>query len=409
MKRLALMFSGGGTQYVGMSKNFYERYPFVRDTFNEATRLVGYDITALCFEGKHDDADVTRKNLEAIFVVSFAMSQVYDKEIGLRPQYLLGHSLGEYTALVYADSLRFGDALKLISVRGELAQTESRRSIGGMMAVNKLTGDTIEQLCAEAVRAGMKVFVSVYNSRFQYVLSGSMSDLLTIRIRFEELGGNCQMLDTGFASHCALMDEACGQFNNVLRTIDFRQPKINVISNLTGSQYESASEVRNSLSLHLTKPVQWQRSVEGLEHKVDGFVEIGPQSVLKNLVEFILPRYPSFSLDDRHGVVSLKKYAGIPSNNLDGFLKECLRLAVCTKNNNPSADGHQEVVSCFRDLEALADITSVRSAADQSVLLGISRLTKILELKHIDQAEAKALINSAIKTYLPTSQSVLTI
>jgi [acyl-carrier-protein] S-malonyltransferase len=303
-KRIALVFPGQGSQYVGMGKELYEASPAARRIFDQADQVLGFELSKLCFEGPQEELDDTVNAQPAILTVSIACLEALKERFGPfgylgAPSLVAGHSLGEFTALVAAGVLDFEDALKLVRERGRLMKESGEQRPGGMAAVVGLDDKTLEEVVQEAQAEGV-VSVANANSPGQTVLSGEHRALQRAMELAKARGAKLvQRLQVSIAAHSPLMQSASARFDELLDRFQLRPPEVPLIANISGRALTTVEELRQELSQQLTRPVQWTRSVqEMVSHGVDTIVEVGPRQVLSGLIKRITPHARPVPLTD---------------------------------------------------------------------------------------------------------------
>jgi len=286
---IAFIYPGQGSQYVGMGKDLFEKFQQSRKTYLKSNEILGFDLSSTSFEGPEEKLKQTYITQPAIFVHSFAITELLRDK--LKCSYTAGHSLGEYTALVNAGALSFEDGLKLVKLRGELMQKAGEEQKGTMAAVIGLEARVLETVCEEASSAGV-VQIANYNSPGQIVISGSVNGVRKAMEISKEKGARKVLeLVVHGAFHSPLMEPAREELKKTLYDTDIKNVRIPVYSNVTGAAVTSgtpAELIRDLLYKQLTSPVRWQESVENMI--TDGakeFIEIGPGKVLQGLVKRI--------------------------------------------------------------------------------------------------------------------------
>jgi [acyl-carrier-protein] S-malonyltransferase len=285
MGTTAFLFPGQGSQYVGMAKDLYEQHPEARALFEQADAVVGFPLSKICFDGPEEELKQTKNTQPAIFLHSIAIARIHHGE---RASMAAGHSLGEYSALVYAGALTFEDGLRLVRLRGELMQQAGVEQPGTMAAVVGLESTVIDEVCRMASDAGI-VQVANFNSPGQIVISGSVSGVRKAMELAKERGAKLvKELPVSGAFHSPLMESAKSGLREALERTAIRDASIPVYANVSAKPVRAVTEIRRLLYEQLTSPVRWEETIKNMAF--DGasmFVEIGPGKVLQGLVKRI--------------------------------------------------------------------------------------------------------------------------
>lgn len=294
----AVIFPGQGSQYSGMGRFLYDNYQTARETFKLADDTLNFSLSDLCFNDNIKDITKTYNTQPALLTISYIMYQIYIKKRDLRPSLLLGHSLGELTALVCSNAIKFTDGIKIARDRGLYMQECGDKSEGSMLAVLSDDFKLIKKFCSEISSEKLILEIANYNSNNQIVLSGNIRALDMIKEKLKKENIKCIRLNVSAAFHSPIMESASSKLRKNLSQYKFSQMSIPVISNISGKPYLSQDDVIKNLSLQVTKPVQWVKSISNaLKLGANLFVEVGPKSVLKNLNKNICESIETLSLD----------------------------------------------------------------------------------------------------------------
>jgi [acyl-carrier-protein] S-malonyltransferase len=295
MPNTAFIFPGQGAQYVGMGKDLFENSQEARELFQRADDVLGFSLSKICFEGPEDELRQTKNTQPAIFLHSAVLLNLLKKS---DVSFTAGHSLGEYTSLLFAKSLNFEDALKLVRLRGVLMQKAGEEKPGTLAAVVGLEPDTVKQVCNDASVAGI-VQCANFNSPGQIVISGSIAGVRQAMVLAKEKGAKMvKELVVSGAFHSPLMESAQHGLSSAIDSSNISEAKIPVYTNVSSKPIRSSSDIRESLKKQLTSAVMWEDSVRNMIN--DGaatFVEIGPGKVLQGLVKRINPDAKTFGID----------------------------------------------------------------------------------------------------------------
>jgi [acyl-carrier-protein] S-malonyltransferase len=309
MKPMAFVFPGVGSQHVGMGKEFYENFKCVRDTFEEASDVLKIDLTKMCFlPQKEVDLARLENSQVALFTVCVSTFRVFMEEIGNPPQYCIGHSLGEYSALCCAGVIKFSDALVIVKKRGEILEKVAADKKGIIAWVINLDNQIVEKICTKSIKEGEHVYVSAYDTPKQSSISGSTVSVMKIGKKLEKEGAIVYPLKLSGPFHCPLMKPAGDELKEILEQYEFNKSLYPVIANHHAMCYLDKDSVISNLSLQLSKPIRWQTSIEYLLRQgVELAFELGPDRVLKHLIKNNTDLIRTFSLGNMNDLKTIKQ------------------------------------------------------------------------------------------------------
>jgi len=299
--KVAYIFPGQGSQYVGMGRDLYDQFPEAKKYFDEADAILGFPLSGICFNGPEEELKQTKNTQPAIFLHSMALWNV------LKPTdaaMVAGHSLGEYSALVAAGAMSFSDAIKLVRLRGELMQKAGEENPGTMAAVVGLEPNVVNEICRIASADGI-VQPANFNSPGQIVISGSVPGVRKAMELAKERGAKLvKELVVSGAFHSPLMQSAKDTLKEALDKTEIRDANIPVYANVTAKPVTRADEIRRLLFEQVTSAVRWEETIATMA--ADGamkFVEIGPGKVLQGLVKRIVAGAEVLGIDKAADVV----------------------------------------------------------------------------------------------------------
>ena len=299
--RFACVFPGQGSQSVGMM-NGYADFPIVRDTFNEASDILGKDFWAMAESGPVDKLNLTVNTQPLMLMAGVAAYRAWESLGNARPAFVAGHSLGEYTALVVSGVLAFADALPLVCFRAEIMQQAVPEGVGAMAAILGLDDELVRAVCKQVTDAsdGELLEPANFNSPGQIVIAGHRNAVLRgMELATSNGAKRALMLPVSVPSHCSLMRLAAGQMQQKLEQVRLISPKIPVLHNADVQQHEEPAEIRKILVQQLCKPVRWTETIRSFaEAGVSHVMECGPGKVLTGLNKRIDGNVLSIALTD---------------------------------------------------------------------------------------------------------------
>lgn len=306
---IAFIFPGQGSQKVGMGKALAGAHPLCRETFEEADAALGESLSRLCFEGPEDTLTLTENTQPAILAVSVAACRLATS-LGIRPAFVAGHSLGEYSANVAAGTMAFGDALRIVRRRGRYMQEAVPVGTGAMAAVLGLDAALVARACAEAAE-GDVVSPANMNGAGQVVIAGSKAAVARAGERAKALGAKRVIaLSVSAPFHCALMKPAEERLAPELRALQTADPRVPIVADVDAQPKRTAADAIEALVAQVSSPVRWEDVVRRLAAEgVTTYVEVGPGTVLSGLVRKIHREATVASLgtpDDLAGLEALR-------------------------------------------------------------------------------------------------------
>ena len=286
----SVLFPGQGSQSVGMIKDLYEKFDYVKDLFNQADNELGLSISKIIFEGPKELLDETENTQPAIFLVGYAIYNVIKKETNFKideANFFAGHSLGEYTALACSGAIDFVDTIKLLKIRGNAMQNAVPKNEGGMVAVLGEKINKIEEII-ETNKNKFNCFLANDNSNGQVVISGKTNDLDQFIIELKKFKIKNVKLPVSAPFHCPLMENATIIMRKEILNISFSTPNNKIVSNVTAKPLNDSDKIKNLLIDQIENPVRWRESVINMINAGNRkFIEIGPGKVLSGLVKRI--------------------------------------------------------------------------------------------------------------------------
>ncbi len=297
MTEIAFIFPGQGSQQVGMGLELAQNYANAKSVFDKADSFLRRQLSQLCFEGPEAELKQTENTQLAILTCSVATLNVLT-ESGVSPNVVAGHSLGEYSALVASGVLDLSDALRLVSARAQFMAEAGKKQNGTMAAILGMAVEQLQSIC-EKVQGVVKI--ANYNCPGQLVISGEIDAVnQAVALAADKIGARrCRILPVSGAFHSPLMNAAQQKFQNVIDSVPFHQPKIDIAMNVTGELATDTEHIKHLLFKQITEPVQWEKTLCTIHNTgIKDFVEVGPGKVLSGLVKRTLPESTAFNVED---------------------------------------------------------------------------------------------------------------
>lgn len=302
-----VMFPGQGSQFVGMGKDFYSQSSLCREIYDLANTIAQKDITKLCFSGPISKLSNTDNLQVAMTATNLAIAHYLFENTNIKPSVVLGHSVGEYSALNIAGSLSLEDSLKAAFERGSLMQREAKLKKGQMYAVKNVQPSQLNSILEQVVDAN-SVVIANDNSEKQQVISGEKSALSSVVSYLSENNIESVKLPVSGAWHSMLMQGCVEEFHKSLMSVDMQAPAITYINNMTAQPCSNTDEIKEHLVSHITGMVRWRESVENLVAKGHRkFIEVGPKKVLSRLLESIVVDTQDFTIEQVESIQDVER------------------------------------------------------------------------------------------------------
>lgn len=306
-KKIAFLFPGQGSQFIGMGRDILDEFPEAKNIFMQTDEICQKPISRLCFEGPMEELTLTVNVQPAITAVNLACLTALNSS-GIKPTVSAGHSLGEYAAMASSGIITGHDALRLVKKRGELMHTESLSNPGVMAAVLGMEIDAVREIVTQAQEKGV-LAIANHNTAEQIVISGEKEAISHAVNLVKERGGKAILLKVSGAWHCSLMENAVDKFRQYLADISFSSPETTAIFNATAESHGDPEEIKDLMAQQLVNPVKWYDIiVKMLEDGVDIFLEVGPKNVLTGLLKKIIPKDKDPKVYNVQDVESLKSF-----------------------------------------------------------------------------------------------------
>ena len=308
--KIAFVFPGQGSHYIGMGREIHENFDRAQETFQKASRALKYDLAELSFNGPKEELNKTFRTQPCILTVSTAIYQVLVAK-GVRPAVVAGHSLGEYTALVAAEVVTFKDAVRLTEKRGQFMQEAVPEGQGLMAAILGLERSTVEEIC-RSLQSGYAAPAN-YNCPGQIVIAGEKGAVEeAVKICKKAGAKRAVALSVSVPSHSRLMEDASRRLAELLDSIEFKDPQIPLVNNADAQFLDTKESIKASLIRQISRPLLWEDSVSAIAQSgIETFVEVGPGRVLSGLIRRIVPDTNMFNVEDMKSLELTLSHMGV--------------------------------------------------------------------------------------------------
>jgi [acyl-carrier-protein] S-malonyltransferase len=303
MVKIAFVFPGQGSQFIGMGKDFYDHFPDAKEIFDEAVNVLGYDLTNICFNGPEDTLKLTENTQPALLIHSTMALKIL-RENGINSVIAAGHSLGEFSALVAAGALRFRDAVRLVRLRGQFMQEAVPVGIGSMAAIIGLPVESIQELCDMVSSEVNVVQPANLNSPVQTVIAGHKQAVETVSGKALSAGAKkAVILPVSAPFHSSLMKSAEIKLKKELEDTEFYDLSFPIINNIEAKPITKGSDARESLIKQVCSPVRWCETMQSIvNHEIDTVVELGAGKVLSGLMKRFDKSIKCYQVSDRESL-----------------------------------------------------------------------------------------------------------
>ncbi|KYD04425.1 hypothetical protein B4102_3271 [Heyndrickxia sporothermodurans] len=401
MEKFSFVFPGQGTQFLQMGKSFYDNYEIAKQTFEEASDVSSIDIANICFNGSIGELnDFTIMQL-AILTTEVAIFRAYMSDYGLAPQFAVGHSIGEYAALVSAGAIKFSDAIKIMIKRGELVSKIIEKNNGHMTIVEKTNLEMINE-CIEQANANDSVYISCYNSNNQYAISGLNQKLELVEQLLIDREAIVSPLFNSPPIHSPLMNEVCMEFLEYINKFEFYQFKFPIIPNYTGAPLSDPKKIAENLTHHLINPVLFTSAIDLFyKYGVTTAIEISPKLLLSDFIKENQPNIKTYCyglINERKALDEMIKSDSNFEKDVPNFIGKCLSILVTTENKNSNQNEFKEVIKIYEKIKVKYNTFSknkvIPQIEEKAEILDL--LITALKIKKVEKNQLKNCIKSLL-------------
>lgn len=413
MKEIAVVFPGQGSQYIGMGEKQYNNYKMVREIYEAASDILGFDLFKLCTQGSSDEITKTSNAQPAILVASYASFKIYMQEIGEVPLIGAGHSLGEISALVCSGAIDFLDGVKIARQRGIIMENVMANVKGGMSAVKDIDKEELKQICEQESTNEQVAWIANYNSPNQFVVSGHVEALNRIKDRVSMLKGKMTELKVAGPFHTPLMQGAVEGFSDELKKYKFNEFKFPILSNVTGDVYRDKESISSNLTRQLVSPVRWDVNMNYiLEQGIKYIVEVGPKKVLKNIAMQYSDIGQAYAFDlesDRKKLYDLNSILYQKEEKIFcDTIKQCCTMAISTRNYNWNEEeysrsvdkNYKKIQQTIHTMNKNQKTITIEDVEDAIMALKVLLEGKKLDAEEVDKRVAQIIDTNGVKKYL---------
>lgn len=389
MNPITLLFPGQGVQHVGMIEEIKDRFPLVSHFVKKASEIIGEDLKKLSTMEEQNLMNRTDIVQPLILSISVGIYESLKSQTNLHVDYLAGHSLGEYSALVCAGAIALDDAVALVRKRGQFMHEVSEKKQGGMLAITGLSLNEVKKL----LNGIEGISIACDNNKHSCVASGTLSGLSDLQRKVgQKPGTKTTRLPVEGAFHSVLMNEAAEKFTDSISSCNIQIPKCQVLSNLSALPYKTVDEIKQHLIKQISNTVLWADTIKFLHKRKTRFLDVGPKSILKNMMLVGENRVPCLSIiDDYEAALDLFNIYEDYTKTSD-FILFCLREAVCTRNKSNNKMMYSDIDAAYVEICKLAEKSEDDICDNDDKLKAAKCMMSIYEAKGYLKEDIKARI-----------------